>query len=273
MKYLLFFLSFIVIVTSKNIKSSRKDDNYYYIKLQVNGYIRDEFVTELLAAKDVVESMITTHFPNKIQIPFKRCGCYGVDWTCLPTITTFRDLLVYVRIAQIDGVGNVGGRAGVCRIGRGYSRIGLIELDESDAIQLYNQKILKALFIHELLHTVGVGSLWSTYRLVNGTEYKGKYGNSVYGKAVVENVGGIGSTGSHWSENAHGNEIMTSRLDYFSNPISNLTLQSLRDIGHRINPSFVPDSVMDKMERLSNRKMNINHTVIIPKNINNNWIL
>jgi hypothetical protein len=268
MKYLIILL--FVLVHGRGIV---RDDGKYIIKLQINDYIRDEFVTELLAAKDVVESMITTHFPNKIVIPFGKCACYDIRWTCMPTTIRFRDLLVYVRIAPIDGVGNVGGRAGVCRIGRGYSRIGLIELDESDAIQLYNQKILKALFIHELLHTIGVGSLWNTYRLVNGTEYKGKHGKSVYGKAFVEDVGGIGSTGSHWSEHAYGNEIMTSRLDYFSNPISNLTLQSLRDIGHRINPSFVPDSVMDKMERSSNRKININHTMVIPKNINNNWIL
>jgi hypothetical protein len=274
---------------TQSVKRTKRDDYKYEIKLVFHNVIPNAFLNEISLAKNKIESMLTTHFPNRIKIPWGACGCFGVKWTCLNRVVKAKDLLIYVRIASIDGVGGTGARAGVCRIGRGFARVALIELDISDAYQLYNYNLLKDLFIHEMLHAVGVGTLWRQKGLVSSYyTYLGKEANtasSIYGvspNALVENMGGSGSINSHWRESVYNNEMMTSIINFFgSRPISALTVGSLRDIGHRINDAFVPDyySVNFKTEienpETSKTKviMKNQEHLIEPKEIKNNWLV
>jgi hypothetical protein len=279
MKHLLLLL--FILVAMVNAKRRRKDDYQYHIKFIYASAIPTEILNDLIYAKTKIESILTTHFPNVIKVPFGRCGCPGISWTCSRRGVKAKDLLVYVRVAPIDGEGGTGARARVCRMGRGFSRIALIELDLADAYTVYNYNLLKDLFIHELLHTVGVGSLWLQKGLVNNFNYLGDKGNKAsetYGvsPALVENQGGPGSINSHWRENTYRGEIMTSILNFFGpRPISALTIESLQDIGHRVNPTFVPDFFALNTKQERNKDINIKEEDdddASPSEINNNWL-
>jgi hypothetical protein len=57
------------------------------------------------------------------------------------------------------------------------------------------------------------------------------------GNVPVENTGGLGTRNGHWRETTFGNELMTGFLNSGKNPLSRLTIASLRDLGYIVNLS------------------------------------
>jgi hypothetical protein len=53
----------------------------------------------------------------------------------------------------------------------------------------------------------------------------------------VENTGGPGTANAHWREAVLANELMTGFLDAGNNPLSELTVRSLADLGYAVNPA------------------------------------
>jgi len=173
---------------------------------------------------------------------------------------TIDDLLIFASIEDIDGPGEILGSAGWC-----YRRdeptnklpaIGLMRFDLADVTELEADNQLGLVFLHEMGHVLGIGSLWSTLGLLkspapdagppvdtyfsgtNGIAGFDAIGGTTYTggqKVPVENTGGPGTANSHWRENVLKNELMTGYLNSGSNPLSAVTVRSLADLGYTVN--------------------------------------
>ena len=222
---------------------------------------------------DDARSLLNEHYPG--MVPDK------VD-----------DLLIYVEIAPIDGVGGTLGQAGsdVWRVPSALPIASHIELDADDLDGLSDER-LTALMLHEIGHTLGFGvEPWTDHNLLQNpslnanhrriipapdTHFSGANaiaafnaaGGTSYAdaKVPVENTrGGSGSQDSHWRESVLDNELMTPRLESLAdNPLSAITIQSLADIGYRVDATqadayMVPDASL----RVARDSLPINCAII-----------
>ena len=172
------------------------------------------------------------------------------------------DLVVYVEIEEIDGDGGTLGQAGrlLWRLPSSLPIASYIELDQDDLSTMSNAE-LQALILHEIGHTLGFGlGPWEDLNLLknpsldeNGdpivpapdTHFSGANaiaafnaaGGSSYtgAKVPVENsYGGAGNRDSHWRKSVFDNELMTPTIGGV-NLLSAITIQSLADIGYRVD--------------------------------------
>jgi len=170
------------------------------------------------------------------------------------------DMLIFVSVEDIDGVGNVVGQAGPCayRSGgpdNGTAIAGAMTFDIADLDDLNSQGLLEDVILHEMGHVLGIGTLWGSllvpsncsggtvdpyfngplaiaaFDAAGGTAYTA--GN----KVPVEDTGGPGTECGHWRETVHGNELMTGWIDSGANPLSAITVESLADMGYSVDPT------------------------------------
>jgi hypothetical protein len=197
------------------------------------------------------------------------------DYCGLPGLPTdfnqpIDDLVIFASVVPIDGPGSILGAAGPCAIRDGLGAanqqtlFGVMQFDAADIDVMSSAGILQDVIQHEMLHVVGIGTLWSFYGLLAdaGTpsvRFTGALGvgaciqitaASVCPSSVpVENCEGISGCGdgtrdSHWRELVFGQELMTGyitspRPGLFPplNPFSLISIQSLADIGYQTNPA------------------------------------
>ncbi len=159
------------------------------------------------------------------------------------------DLLVFVRVRDIDGAGGVLGRAGPCliRTENGLPLLGLVELDRADLDR--DPQVIYNVLSHEMGHVLGLGTLWWYRSLVHDAGednplFVGESALSAYrGLGVgdvfvpVENSGGYGTRDVHWRESTFRSELMTGYLNSGVNPLSWLSIASLHDLGYSVDPS------------------------------------
>lgn len=159
---------------------------------------------------------------------------------------TVDDVLIMVRVVDIDGAGSVLARAGPCfiRSGSGLPVVGVIELDRADLGR--DPRMVLDVVTHEMGHVLGIGTLWSYRSLVHGRGgddpvFLGETAQSAYrelgaGSALVpvEGGGGPGTQGSHWRESTFRTELMTGWINVGVNALSRLTIASLRDLGYSV---------------------------------------
>lgn len=159
------------------------------------------------------------------------------------------DLLVFVRVRDLDGEGGVLGRAGPCliRTENGIPLLGLIELDRADLGR--DPQVLLNVLSHEMGHVLGLGTLWWYHSLVHDegednplflgetavSAYRGLGVRDVF--VPVENSGEYGTRDVHWRESTFRSELMTGYLNSGVNPLSWLSIASLRDLGYSVDPS------------------------------------
>lgn len=168
---------------------------------------------------------------------------------------TIDDLMIIASVEPIDGPGAILGQAGWCyRRDPGLPILGVMSFDEADMNSLESGGGLNAVILHEMGHVMGIGTLWSTFGLlqspsgtgnVQDTWFSGSGGiaafNAIGGstytgqKVPVENTGGAGTANSHWRESVLGRELMTGYLNNGNNPLSLLTVRSLADLGYSVN--------------------------------------
>lgn len=170
---------------------------------------------------------------------------------------TIDDLLIFVSIVPIDGVGGVLGSAGPCayRLSGGsptkLSVVGAMRLDAADLGQMQTNGTLTAVILHEMGHVIGFGSLWTIdpSLLVGGggpdpyfsggnaqTQFMASGGGVYAGQPVpVENLGPVGTRDSHWRESVMGKELMTGYVSLVANPLSVITVGSMQDMGYAVN--------------------------------------
>lgn len=170
------------------------------------------------------------------------------------------DLMIMVRLENIDGVGAVLGSAGPCinRTAGGLPIVGRMRFDVADMANMEANGLLQGVIQHEMGHVLGIGTRWTTFGLlvnpspaggppldtyfsganaINGFNLIG--GSSYTGgqKVPVENTGGAGTMNAHWRESVLANELMTGWANVGSMPLSQLTVGSLADMGYTVDTS------------------------------------
>jgi len=176
------------------------------------------------------------------------------------------DVLIIVRLELIDGPGAVLGSAGPCLIrsatNGGLTALGTMRFDTADLANLENAGSFANVILHEMGHVLGIGTLWRSKSLLqmesttsnkqdtffSGTNAVAAFnavgGNTYTGgqKVPVENcVTGVptscgsGTINSHWREAVLRNELMTGYLNSGENPLSVLTVASLKDLGYVVD--------------------------------------
>ena len=163
------------------------------------------------------------------------------------------DVLIFAAITSIDGNGQVLAQAGPCLVRQGspaHTAVGVMEFDSADLGLLTQGGSLQDVITHEMLHVLGVGTLWTDRGILSGAgtadpRYTGTFGiqgcQAVGGSVAclssvpVEGTGGEGTRDSHWRESTFNTELMTGFLDSGVNPISAITVGALRDLGFVVN--------------------------------------
>jgi hypothetical protein len=164
------------------------------------------------------------------------------------------DILIYANMGTIDGSGGYIGWGSVAQIrteGDNLASVGSITLDKDDQSLYSDASYFEDFVVHEVLHAMGFGTLWSYAGLVetingqlrftgqNATEaYNTEFADIAAADAdswlgvPVEMEGGSGTAGVHWDDATFTDEVMTGRLNW-TNVISDMTLASLADMGYQ----------------------------------------
>jgi Big-like domain-containing protein/leishmanolysin len=192
-----------------------------------------------------------------------------------PTTGPFDDVTIFVTIEEIDGPGGVLGQAGPCFVrdaqgnpsvvGDKLTVIGRMQFDLDDLTSLEDGGFLQAVVLHEMGHVLGFGTLWDDFGLLvdpadpdpaiedphfigpqataafdaaGGTAYTGQ-------KVPVMDVGGAGTINSHWRDQVFDPELMTGFLNQGSNPLSEISVRSLRDMGYTVSVAGADPFTLD----------------------------
>jgi len=165
------------------------------------------------------------------------------------------DVLIEASGTAIDGPGGILGQAGPTHLrpaSAGAAKFipakGRMQFDTADLANMQANGTLKDVIAHEMGHVLGIGTIWSTKGLLagattnnptfTGTNAKKEYGTlKGTGPAAVpvENTGGPGTANSHWRETVFRNELMTGFVAGPPNPMSRLTVASLKDLGYVVD--------------------------------------
>jgi hypothetical protein len=195
------------------------------------------------------------------------------------------NLLIFVRVGAIDGVGQVLGQSGPCflRLSNALPVVGIMNFDSADLASLEHDGTLDAVILHEMLHVVGFGTAWdATARptpLASLIDGEGGATPTFIGAAAVtayQDLGGPASTvpvegcstsgtpkpcgggtrDSHWTETVFQNELMTGWIDPLPDPLSKVTIASLADLGYTVDMTqadafTVPAAVSPQVSKLT----------------------
>lgn len=175
------------------------------------------------------------------------------------------DVLITATLSNIDGEGGILGQAGPTHIiydpatesnSDALPFAGVMEFDIADAETYLTAGTWGDIVFHEMVHTLGFGTLWERTGVVdlmiddNGTrkptddsyvyDYTGAYASSltddplttdIIESPIVETDGGSGTAGGHWDEQTYDNELMTGYIDD-PNYLSQMSMASLGDLGY-----------------------------------------
>ncbi|HYD52591.1 MAG TPA: leishmanolysin-related zinc metalloendopeptidase [Gemmatimonadaceae bacterium] len=180
--------------------------------------------------------------------------------TGLPTLPAGQidDVVIYAAVQDIDGPGKVLAQAGPCLARDTVTTpstqwrlpaVGVMNFDSADLANLAAGGRLQDVITHEMMHVIGVGTVWRARRLMpadtSDFTFTGEQGRAgciqVGGSAPcavgvpVENTGGAGTRGGHWRESVFDSELMTGFAENGAMPISHLTIGSLADLGYSVN--------------------------------------
>lgn len=171
------------------------------------------------------------------------------------------DIIIFASMETIDGAGGVLGSAGPCiiRTSNQLTVYGAMRFDVVDLEGLAADGRLQSVVLHEMLHVIGVGTLWDNLGLLAepstaNVRFTGPTarlacvdlngGATPCGTAVpAENcldlpIGqncGAGTINSHWKESVFQSELLTGYLGSGSQPLSAMTIASLGDMGYEVD--------------------------------------
>lgn len=165
------------------------------------------------------------------------------------------DLLILAQGQAIDGSGKILGQAGPTRLrppgigaGRLLPAMGEMTFDSADLADMEAAGTLHDVITHEMGHVIGIGTIWSRLGLIKGAgtanpRFDGQQAKAEFGTlqgggpapVPVENTGGPGTRDGHWRETVFGSELMTGFVGDAGNPLSRMTVASLRDMGYVVD--------------------------------------
>jgi Leishmanolysin len=225
----------------------------FSISLRVNGTLTDSQRKAFEDAAARWATIITgsTGRDENVSIPEGECG----DFPAYEG--EINNVLIDLRLKDIDGPGKILGQAGPCiiRTSNGLTSYGIMEFDTADVEALEAKGGFSLVVLHEMGHVLGFGSLWEDdgrdvldepCRSNEGAApgFKGPGAVAQFGvlggngNPPIENNYGPGTRCSHWDEGFFDNELMTGFLGSSSgNPVSfsALTIASMADLGYQVN--------------------------------------
>jgi hypothetical protein len=156
---------------------------------------------------------------------------------------TIDDLSITAELVPIDGRYGILGSAGptALRSGSYLPLTGSMRFDSADASYYSSVGLFDDIVLHEMLHTVGLGTIWKYKGLLSGAgtsapHFTGSLANAAYPATSlipVENGGGSGTRDAHWEESVFANELMTGYINS-NNDLSYMSVASLGDLGYAI---------------------------------------
>jgi hypothetical protein len=210
----------------------------YNVTINFKGTWTSDLQQAFIAAAERISDIIANDLPN--------VTVYG-----LGKPIKVDDIVISAELKYIDGTGNILGQAGPTslRTGTYLPATATMQFDSFDAPYYAGQYLWDEIVLHEMLHSIGFGSIWDRKALVSDGFYTGSYARAEYntsggeGNIPVETGGGSGTAGSHWSETVFENELMTGYLDtypdglaptpsYVADPLSSISVASLWDLGY-----------------------------------------
>ncbi len=165
---------------------------------------------------------------------------------------TVNGIVIFAQVTTIDGVGNILGSAGPCLLRNGtlLPIVATMKFDSADMAAMVNNGSLNGVVLHEMMHTLGFGTIWQPafqdeVASPNGSDprYSGATGVAEYAAlgaadaasgVPVENTGGTGTRGAHWRESVFNGELMTGWANG-SMAMSRVTIGALKDFGYDVN--------------------------------------
>lgn len=165
------------------------------------------------------------------------------------------DLLIEAQGVAIDGPGQILGQAGPTNLRPSSAGVnaflpakGIMSFDTADLAQMQADGTLLDVITHEMGHVIGIGTVWTQKGLLSGAGtanpvFTGTNARREFGvlkgtgpvDVSVENTGGAGTRDSHWREAVFKNELMSGFIAAPNNPLSRLTVASLKDLGYVVN--------------------------------------
>jgi hypothetical protein len=197
----------------------------------------------------IVGDVVDAHAAEDLSSP-DACDTPG-----LPTVNEdVDDIVIYVSITTIDGPGGVLGAASPC-IGRNPPEggpvmvaYGYMKFDVADFAALGNPQ---QVILHEMLHVLGFGTIWDVDRALakdTGTADPRFLGQAAKDACIalggaalcatgvpLENTGGPGTRDQHWRDAVFSSELMTGFYNPGANPLSVMTIASMRDLTFEVN--------------------------------------
>lgn len=184
---------------------------------------------------------------------------------------TIDDVVIYASIQAIDGPGNVLASAGPC-LSRGPSNlqmtaVGIMQFDSADLASLAGSGSFQDVITHEMLHVLGLGTLWTRHGLITGAgtsdpRFTGNLARqacvpagavvSCANSVPVEGTGGSGTADAHWRESTFGSELMTGFYNSGVNPLSAISIASLQDLSYGVNMADVDAYTVPILLRANN---------------------
>lgn len=222
----------------------------YNITINFAGTWTSALQDVFVAAANRISATIVGDLPNV------KVGTVSVD-----------DIVITAELRAIDGVGGILGQAGptALRASTYLPAMAQMQFDSADAASYQSQGLFDEIVTHEMLHAVGVGSIWAPKALLSGNSFIGRNAVAEYNKLVdgyaashagktvladgtklakgavpIETLGGAGTARVHWSEAVFDSEMMTGWLDtaprggMVADPLSAMTIASLKDLGYGV---------------------------------------
>jgi len=223
----------------------------YQIQLTFETSVTDSQRAAFQAAAARIGRIITKGLSPVSFDPAGTSTCdseFGTDK--YPVKGSVKDLLIFVEVKPIDGVGGVLGSSGPCytRSKRGLPVVGIMTFDQADLATLETNGLLKNVVLHEMLHVVGFGTIWTDRSLLTGAsgadpEFTGAGAIAAFhdsnggttATVPVEATGGSGTALAHWRESVFKNELMTGWISGSTQPLSATSVGSLADLGYAVN--------------------------------------
>jgi Leishmanolysin len=187
-------------------------------------------------------------------------------------------VIIFASLEPIDGPGGILGQAGPCFIrDPGFlPAVGVMFFDTDDLDFIQSEGLLQELIVHEMGHVLGFGTLWPLQGLLAGSagtdpHFTGSHAVAAFdnadmvpytsgAKVPVENSGGPGTINSHWRESVFGNELMTGYVDLGANPLSAVTVASLRDQGYTVDLSKADPYTLSASLRMGRARQSLRLT-------------